>query len=137
MVAACRQGAGKRRWSIENSWTSDEEERARSIEGVDLRVLARFDEAQVSVPRRDWPTRVTKVPCAGDSAPTGTSFLDAAWVDRGTRKGFGTCPLLIPVYFVGQPLLLVSLSVTSEGTLHRRSLCFDAAWVISSPREAR
>lgn len=41
------QGAGKRRWSIEEAWTSDEEERARCVEDIDLRVLADYREAQV------------------------------------------------------------------------------------------
>eukprot|EP00904_Undaria_pinnatifida_P011073 jgi/Undpi1/7096/HiC_scaffold_22.g09570.m1 len=43
------QGAGKRRWAIEETLTSSEEEAARSIEGIDLRVLSDFKEAQAWV----------------------------------------------------------------------------------------
>lgn len=41
------QGAGKRRWSIEDTLTSNEEELPRSVQDIDLRVLADFKEAQV------------------------------------------------------------------------------------------
>lgn len=41
------QGAGKRRWSIEDALTSGEEEEGRSVQDIDLRVLADFKEAQV------------------------------------------------------------------------------------------
>lgn len=43
----CFQGAGTRRWSIENTLTSGEEEEKRSVQDIDLRVLADFKEAQV------------------------------------------------------------------------------------------
>ncbi|CAM9223205.1 unnamed protein product, partial [Hapterophycus canaliculatus] len=40
------QGAGKRRWSIEGAVTSGDEEEARSVQDIDLRVLADFQESQ-------------------------------------------------------------------------------------------
>lgn len=41
------QAAGKRRWAIEGSQSSDEEERTRSVQDIDVRVLADFKESQV------------------------------------------------------------------------------------------
>lgn len=41
------QGAGKRRWSIEDTLTTGEEEDGRLVQDIDLRVLADFKEAQV------------------------------------------------------------------------------------------
>lgn len=42
------QGAGKRRWSIEDTLTSSEQEEKRSVQDIDLRVLADFKETQAS-----------------------------------------------------------------------------------------
>ncbi len=44
------QGAGKRRWSIESGFTSAEAEEKRSVQDIDVRVLADFEEAQVNFP---------------------------------------------------------------------------------------
>lgn len=41
------QGAGKRRWAVEDTLTSGEEEEKRSVQDIDLRVLADFKETQV------------------------------------------------------------------------------------------
>lgn len=41
------QGAGKRRWSIEETATSGDEETGRTIDDIDVRVLSDFREAQV------------------------------------------------------------------------------------------
>ncbi|CAM9270904.1 unnamed protein product [Ascophyllum nodosum] len=43
------QGSGKRRWAIEGSRTSDEMEKARSVQDIDVRVLADFKEDQAWV----------------------------------------------------------------------------------------
>ena len=42
------QGAGKRRWAIEDTFTSGEKEEKRSVQDIDLRVLADFKETQVN-----------------------------------------------------------------------------------------
>lgn len=41
------KGAGKRLWSIEDSFTSGEEEEERLVKDIDLRVLADFKKSEV------------------------------------------------------------------------------------------